>query len=1089
MDVTVTNQLLSKMWATLREEVERDIETSLAGLSTTGNFSITLAEGQAAARFDGPPEVVTYDEPDGTNTASIAISLPARSSPAWSLSLRGSLSGSYKLLGQPVQLFQNRAFTMELKRLKLGITAGVAQLDTYPQLTSFGLSLDIELEVEGFLTIPGPWSPTTDGKAYETPVKVNLEWLIPGAPTIDGKLRATLTGDDFLTLIAEGIGPLPLGVKVPGAVKAIVAGMKTGNFPQRWGSGETQSLLNEDAPTAFTVTQMAAAANNFQVKQPLSSTPWGTVFDVIRHPTLRSGALVNADQFAKALASPDSSDPRAAISKYVWSQVKALDPALAQRLLTQNPIPAGDQAAFVTVLRNILGTRNLGISTYIDPLKKAALLSSEALDSLTVIGRGGVNNSPEAIRQMNEWIFDDAYQAFLGTPADGSADRYTGDRDSLIWTGHLLAAEAFHFAAVSAGAEQNATLQRIKDILAGIGLIFELPSSVSNSLRTHVGGGCLDLTPTDPDVFDGLICRSVVRTDQANRPVFDYANTPVATQNQYYPETPLNDGKRYLAFGRDDDPPSRDQALGAMLGLSACVKFVPDAAVQQKAGDLILAFHGYLEANGWSIPTPMGELFKAPRVPCRIGTFYLGQFIQELAILWAAAFVEAARGTPNGPLRQQYDEVAKGFGPLAWLPVWLDTWDPITHYFKFNLDHAAVLMLELLDAPNSPAARTIQILRQALGHHRNAYFNLVYLLSLPVAARQGDPSLYKPAPMTTAQETTLVLRQWLTRYNGVVGRRPTKGFGDLCLQLNPDSDFLKNLQPAKVSVQPVFGDDTAKQFLPHTALGAHMRPGRGMDFMWQRCSFDLGYVTEIKDNVLHFVRVDEGSPYTGSPGIDFQLAFWMGKWMNCLPSPPALQAASQPFSFFMPAGGAAPPDHADLRMIAEWLQRFDSFHQVLNSLQFPVKPRLSDFSRQKLKEIVGADPVNVQVIAHHAADVAHVTPDKAEAALKAHANHDILSVWSAIDLSLIALLRDSFILLAVGQAGTCQDIVGSLGGSEFGRRPTPEMFGNFSNVRALVSAINQIAQVSDPLPWGNIEAVAAGRVSDLVDAIAGRMHL
>lgn len=1090
MNIEVTNELLRRMWTPLKEQLECDVEAQLATLHTAGTYSLSLADGKTTARFDGPPELVQYDEPVGGTTASFEIALPAKSEVAWSLSLRGSISGSLQQLGHPAQLFQNRAFQLELKRLRLGFVLGVNKLDDYPQVTSFDFSLDIDLEVEGFLSIPGPWFRTADGKAYEANVKINLDWLIPGAPTIDGKLRASLLGDDFLTLLPEGIGQLPLGIKVPGAIKAIVAGIRTGNFPPRWGSSETTTLFSEDAPTSFTVAQMAAAANSFRDKQRSMSTPWGTVFDVIRKPTLRSGILVNPEQLVKTLSAPAATDPRNALAKNVWSQIKTLQPALAQRLLTyslpQHPMPPPDQAAFVSVLHDVTGKINLSVATFIDPLRAAGLVSKETNTSVDIIRRS-VANSKEAVAQMNEWILDDAFQEFFDTKSDGSADRYTGDRDSLIWTGHLLAAEAFHYVAINAGPERTATVARINEILNGIGLVFELPSTVANGLPTHVGGGCRDLTPTDPGNFDGLPCRSVVRSDQADRPVFDYANPPTATTNQFYSETQLSDGQRYLAFGRDDDPPSRDQVLGAMLGLSACVKLVNEAGIKQKAGDLIFAFAKYTTDNGWSIPTPKGELFRAPHAPCRIGTFYLGQFLQQLAILWAAASVEAARGNANGPFRQLYDEAVSGFAGIAWVPVWLNTWDPITHYFKFNLDHAAVLILELLDAPGSPGARSLQVLRAALGHHRNPYFNLIFLLSLPPAARLTDISRYKPAPMTTAQETTLLIRQWLTRYNGANGRKATKGPGDLCLQINPDADFLKGLQPAKVSIQPIFGDEVNQQFLPFTALGAHMRPGHDMDFMWQRCSFDLGYVTEMKNQTLHFLRVDEGSPFTVSSGIDFQLAFWMAKWLNCLPDPRVHN--NQIANALAPNAAPGAADDTQVRLVAEWLQRFDSFHHKLQQFQFPVANRLRDFAKQRLKDIVGADATNIVIIAHHAAAIANVTPAKAESALKAHLNHDILAVWSKIDFDLLNLLLDGLFLVADAQGGQCRDIVGSLEGSAFGRRSVPQMFGDFSNVRQFVADINDFAQVSDDLPWGNIESLSAGRVSDLIDAMAGRMHL
>jgi hypothetical protein len=403
-----------------------------------------------------------------------------------------------------------------------------------------------------------------------------------------------------------------------------------------------------------------------------------------------------------------------------------------------------------------------------------------------------------------------------------------------------------------------------------------MPSAAANSPTMPE---CADIAPLDRSNFDGLPCRAVLPAGQADLPFMDYANPPQGAQFEFYGSTTLQ-GATWVGFGRGSDPPSRDQIIGALLGLGCTFQLVEDLPTQTAAGEVILAFASYMLKTGWNIQVPDGDLTQNRRA-CFQKDSYFFQFHHQLAILHAASTVEAKLRPLDTTFRQAYAKAGAGLGPLVWLPSIFNALDPASgSYFKFNLDHAALFIVSIMGA--HPTAlqgfydQLSRVLHGALSHHRNAYFNLIWIYSQPLSSRQAAWDLHSefdPA-VSHGKEIRVLLEQWLKRRALL-----SSGIG-LMPQATPDRTVLADClsKPAALIKARLFGGE---RVVPRAALPVQLRPGSDMDFIWQRQSFATGIPAASLEVGKHYVDTDIGIgiPYIESPGIDYVLPYWMMRYL------------------------------------------------------------------------------------------------------------------------------------------------------------------------------------------------------------------
>jgi hypothetical protein len=483
--------------------------------------------------------------------------------------------------------------------------------------------------------------------------------------------------------------------------------------------------------------------------------------------------------------------------------------------------------------------------------------------------------------------------------APPSGPAWTGEEDSAIWTGHYLAAEAFRFAAT----DSPEALERVKQSLAGIELLFRVASDVavvktpdfSKASRGLEGRERVAVT-----AGPGILARVAMPANASIQP----KHGPLSERDLYYeaPEggwevsgTKKEPARRYARYGDipeldrtrfperikplgnvwhgwglgDDHPVSRDQYSGIFLGLAFAHELVDDPDVRARSRRLIEEALDYLLRNGWNVVLPPHN---------RICTTFLGNIEKQLAFLRIGASVAPEK------YGERYRRVADA-ASLTWIALWLSSLDPLFQYYKFNLVHAVIAPTLYLE--RDPALRAgykvgYDMLWRTVGHHRNAWFDLVHILvELPEqrAAAAWAPAGSNPA-IPLAGEIRTTLAEWLER------RRLVPGPNGLPRYAVADPAYQASLWPHEVARFPSL--DGTRRYVSRSALPVTARNGQGMDFAWQRHPFTVG-LDESRDPAqppTHAEIETEGAPGSHprceGPGVDYLLAYWLALYLDVL---------------------------------------------------------------------------------------------------------------------------------------------------------------------------------------------------------------
>lgn len=379
--------------------------------------------------------------------------------------------------------------------------------------------------------------------------------------------------------------------------------------------------------------------------------------------------------------------------------------------------------------------------------------------------------------------FDTLLPAVFSQPGygNGAVADYADFGDSAIWTGHYLMAEAMRW-----------------DLTGD-------PRALDGARRAVRGlGACLDVAIPG----DGLLSRCAV-------PLSSPVVADIQGAQDYFVGTA--NGQSCGAL----ESISRDQYIGALLGLTQAYLRVP--ALRADSAALISRMVAYLEAHDWIAYRIDGVTPSAP-------------FGQSPGVFWAflksANLVDPARW---GPLHDHYKPVTS----LLWLFDYTGSVEVHDEYFKFNLGHGC--LADMVATETDPAAyrdyaKCFEVLRGAIGHHDNAWFDTVYAIAIPASA----PAI---GPRIEAE-----LERWALR--------DRRGFAAANSQ---DPSIAKAVYSSRTSAS-----------LPKTLavypVPIEKRPPT--DFLWQRDPFEL-----------------DGSdpPTVQYPGVDLLLPYWAARSFGLIP--------------------------------------------------------------------------------------------------------------------------------------------------------------------------------------------------------------
>lgn len=245
--------------------------------------------------------------------------------------------------------------------------------------------------------------------------------------------------------------------------------------------------------------------------------------------------------------------------------------------------------------------------------------------------------------------------------------------DSALWTGHLLAAEAFRWSmtrdedALDGAWAAMRAIRRLVEI-NGVGV----PARCAFPANWEFAASAAD-QEKDNGVYQADI-----------------------------------DGEPYIWIGNT----SRDQYLGLLFGLNAAFVHTDDPELHDAAAALVTRMLDRLLERNWSVVMPNGQ--SANTFAVRVD--------QQLALLKTGARLNPER------YAARYDQARRSGATATYLPILFDVLDDNSSYFKFNLNHLTFYLL-LAGDTNDPSRgaylRSFELMRRTTDDHGNAYFDLL----------------------------------------------------------------------------------------------------------------------------------------------------------------------------------------------------------------------------------------------------------------------------------------------------------------------------------------------------------------------------
>lgn len=311
------------------------------------------------------------------------------------------------------------------------------------------------------------------------------------------------------------------------------------------------------------------------------------------------------------------------------------------------------------------------------------------------------NVGPSAWLSWKE-AFSDGGQGNPGVIAEGAPKEgceefgninsgYFRHQDAAAWTGTYLAALAHRYKVLPTSESK----EHVEHALRSVERLFEVNDTENNGKRFLARA----TAPKDSPLGRAILCRG---------------------KNVFSKSEKVIDGEIWVSQ-QGGDGVSRDQYSGAMFGLNSVVQMVNDPALNARARNLIEDAVDYLISIDWAITEDH---------PLGLPTIWAGLGYQKVTFLTIAN--AAVPGKYSSELESAYKLL-----DLSWIEATVSILDPINNYYAQNLFYTnlySYFMLETDPVRREKMLNAGRIKSFYLGHHNNAYFNMI-------RASYDDPAL------------------------------------------------------------------------------------------------------------------------------------------------------------------------------------------------------------------------------------------------------------------------------------------------------------------------------------------------------------
>ncbi len=461
---------------------------------------------------------------------------------------------------------------------------------------------------------------------------------------------------------------------------------------------------------------------------------------------------------------------------------------------------------------------------------------------------------PNYTQLYNKSIWHGYFQRTFHLPFDtivdtiffpnGTVKSYGGMGDSPIWTGYFLASEAFRYAVT----RNQSALHQLKRAVLGLQRLITISGEPGYLVRFALPRNTTYMADPRWTGFWG-----------------DSRLFNVIYQGENW---------SYI------DKTSRDQNIGIMFGFGIVYDLLKDdpspeakeiCEIVKTSVELVLDY--FIRVN-WIVVDVEGK--------SRMGAdFKSGLFFTGLGTVHILAFLkvgELVNPEKYGPLYCEY-AIQRGWADQTYE---MNDMNVNWQYYAFNLNHATFFTLLRLE--RDPKLKAIyqkayeQSLWRLVKYHRNAYFNLIYLIvndrfDVNATYQDGDITLF---PWNDTLDA-------LQRYSDAPRRRWT----------------IKNSN--RTIIHPITHENVSIVD-PKSIAWAETYGITNLDFIFEPVGFSLSEEFNLREHALYALPVDERpvsdfqwqrSPFeldtTGdgsweSPALCYTLVYWMARYYDFLPS-------------------------------------------------------------------------------------------------------------------------------------------------------------------------------------------------------------
>ncbi|HUP57016.1 MAG TPA: hypothetical protein VM598_06155 [Bdellovibrionota bacterium] len=289
--------------------------------------------------------------------------------------------------------------------------------------------------------------------------------------------------------------------------------------------------------------------------------------------------------------------------------------------------------------------------------------------------------------QRRHLVYGFIHETRFASPSSEEILHTQGDGDGGVWTGHYLAAEAYRYAAT----RSPVALEYARRALMSIKDLAEVPGN-------------------------GFLTRYII---PLSSPWIDHFKSAEAGLGLF---EVLYKGEPSYWIGH----PTRDQYVGAFLGLASAYELIEDEEIRRVAAETITKLVDGLVDHGWIMGTPGKPIQET----------YIGRPDHRLSALQLARRVNPAR------FGKLYNDTRGWATWLVGMATSLEVMDLHGSYYKFNLDYGYFFNLIRFEGPGSARNAYLKAydnLRQKTRNHGNAHFNMIdHAINGPDGSRDAE---------------------------------------------------------------------------------------------------------------------------------------------------------------------------------------------------------------------------------------------------------------------------------------------------------------------------------------------------------------